>query len=103
QSALGAARGANARIITDLNGESTAPDTLRERRAGLGLSQDGIIERLGLTDYTDRGKVSDFERGVREPDWLTLKLYAEAAGVSLDDLRDDNLGLPAKSPAAKRA
>jgi len=51
----------------------------------------------------DRGKVSDFERGVREPDLLALKLYAEAAGVSLDDLADDNVRLPAKMPSAKRA
>jgi len=43
-----------------------------EIRDGLGLSQDGIIDRLGLEDYMDRGKISDFERGVREPDLLTL-------------------------------
>jgi hypothetical protein len=30
--------------------------------------------------FIDRGKISDFERGVREPDLLTLKAYAEAAG-----------------------
>lgn len=75
---------------------------LREIRDRLGLSQDVISDCLGLADYTDRGKISDFERGVREPDLLTLKAYADAAGVSLDDLADDNVRLPTKLPGAKR-
>jgi transcriptional regulator with XRE-family HTH domain len=74
---------------------------LREIRDGLGLSQDGIIERLGLANYIDRGKISDFERGVREPDLLTLKSYADEAGVSVDDLIDDEVRLPKKLPGAK--
>jgi transcriptional regulator with XRE-family HTH domain len=74
---------------------------LREVRDGLGLSQDGIIERLGLANYIDRGKISDFERGVREPDLLTLKAYADEAGVSVGDLIDDNIRLPRKLPGAK--
>jgi transcriptional regulator with XRE-family HTH domain len=74
---------------------------LREIRDGLGLSQDGIIERLGLADYMDRGKISDFERGVREPDLLTLKAYADEAGVSVDDLIDDEVRLPRKLPGTK--
>ena len=74
---------------------------LREIRDGLGLSQDGIIERLGLANYIDRGKISDFERGVREPDLLTLKAYADAASISVDDLIDDDVRLPRKLPGAK--
>lgn len=74
---------------------------LREIRDGLELSQDGIIERLGLANYIDRGKISDFERGVREPDLLTLKAYADEAGVSVDDLIDDNIRLPKNLPGAK--
>jgi hypothetical protein len=57
-------------------------------------TQDRIIERLGLADYMDRGKISDFEREVREPDLLTLKAYANEAGVTVDDLIDDNVSLP---------
>jgi transcriptional regulator with XRE-family HTH domain len=75
---------------------------LREIRDGLGLSQDGVIERLGLANYIDRGKISDFERGVREPDLLTLKAYADEAGVSVDDLIDDDVRLPKKLPGAKQ-
>jgi transcriptional regulator with XRE-family HTH domain len=74
---------------------------LREIRDGLGLSQDGIIERLGLANYMDRGKISDFERGVREPDLLKLKAYADEAGVSVDDLIDDNVRLPEKMPGVR--
>ena len=74
---------------------------LREIRDGLGLSQDGMIERLGLANYIDRGKISDFERGVREPDLLTLKAYADEAGISVDDLIDDDVRLPRKLPGAK--
>src|SRR5687767_11918069 len=75
---------------------------LREIRDGLGLSQDGIIERLGPANYIDRGKISDFERGVREPDLLTLKAYADEAGVSVDELIDDDVSLPRKLPGAKQ-
>lgn len=67
---------------------------------GGGLSQGDLIEHLGLTDYINRGEISDFERGVREPDLLTLKAYAEGAGVSVDDLIDDDVKLPRKLPAA---
>jgi transcriptional regulator with XRE-family HTH domain len=74
---------------------------LKEIRERLGLSHDWIIERLDLADYLDRGKISDFERGVREPDLLTLKAYADEAGVSLDDLVDDKVRLPTKLPGAK--
>ena len=76
---------------------------LREIRDGLGLSQDGIVERLGLSNYIHRGKISDFERGVREPDLPTLKAYADEAGVLVDDLIDDDIRLPEKLPATIRA
>src|SRR5262249_20733511 len=73
---------------------------LREIRDGLGLSQDGIIERLGFANYLDRGKISDFEGGERELDLLTLKAYADKPGVSVDVLIDDDVRLPKKLPGA---
>jgi transcriptional regulator with XRE-family HTH domain len=73
---------------------------LREIHEGLGLSQDGIIERLGLRDYIGRGKISDFERGLREPDLLTLKAYADGAGILVDDLIDDDVRLPKRLPGS---
>jgi transcriptional regulator with XRE-family HTH domain len=74
---------------------------LREIRDGLGLSQAALIKRMGLTDYLNQAEISDFENAVREPDLLTLKAYADAAGVSTDYLIDDN-NLPKKPPGAKR-
>jgi hypothetical protein len=76
---------------------------LREIRDGLGhLSQVELVERLGLAGYVNPNEISDFERGVREPDLLTLKAYADGAGLSLDDLVDDQIDLPKELPAAKR-
>jgi transcriptional regulator with XRE-family HTH domain len=73
-----------------------------EIREGLGgLSQTELIERLGLV-WLNRGEISDFERDVREPDLITLKAYADAAGVSVDDLIDDSVKLPKRLPGAKR-
>jgi transcriptional regulator with XRE-family HTH domain len=74
---------------------------LRAIRAGLGhLSQGELIERLGLTDYINPSEISAFERGVREPDLLTLKAYADIAGISTDDLINDDGKLPKKLPGA---
>jgi transcriptional regulator with XRE-family HTH domain len=76
---------------------------LREIRDGLGhLSQAELVERLGLAGYINPNEISDFERGVREPDLLTLKAYADGAGLLLDDLVDDRLELPKELPAAER-
>jgi len=75
---------------------------LRAIRAALGgLTQSELIERLGLTDYVNQGEISAFEQGVREPDLLTLKAYADAAGVSTDDLINDEAKLPPKLPARR--
>jgi len=69
-------------------------------RDGLGLSQGELIERLGITDYVTQGDISDFERGIREPDLLTLKAYADEVGISTDYLIDDHVELPEELPAA---
>jgi transcriptional regulator with XRE-family HTH domain len=75
---------------------------LRAIRAGLGgLTQAELIERLGLADYLNQGEISAFEKGVREPDLLTLKAYADAAGISTDDLIDDEVKLPPKLPTGR--
>jgi transcriptional regulator with XRE-family HTH domain len=75
---------------------------LLQIRVGLGLSQNELIERLGLSGHLRRGKISEFERGEREPDLLTLLSYADAAGVCTDVLIDDRKQLPAKLPATPR-
>lgn len=72
---------------------------LREIRLALGLSQNAMIVRLGLTDELLRNRISEYELGQREPPLYVLLEYGRVAGVSLDVLADDKLDLPKKLPA----
>jgi transcriptional regulator with XRE-family HTH domain len=72
---------------------------LRQIREALGLSQNGLIRHLGLEDVIYQSNVSGYESGEREPPLPILLSYAQAAGVCLDVLADDELDLPAKLPA----
>ena len=60
-----------------------------------GLSQDGMLERLGLTDEFFRSRISAYELGNREPPLPVLLKYARLVGISTDVLIDDELDLPA--------
>ena|ERR1051325_4694354 len=71
---------------------------LRKVRDSFGLSQNGIIARLGLTDEIYQDYISAYERGVREPPLPILLQYARLAGVCVDVLIDDRLKLPIKLP-----
>lgn len=71
-------------------------------RNSLGLSQDGIIRHMGLTGRHSRDDISKYERGLREPLLLTLLKYAEAAGVWVDVLINDDLDLPEELPCSPR-
>lgn len=75
-----------------------AEKTLNIRRQ-LGLSQNGLIRHLGLSDELFQGDISAFELGNRVPDLRTLLLLAQAAGVYVDVLIDDSLDLPDRLPA----
>lgn len=79
------------------------PERLAEKllqiRVALGLSQSELLRRLGLEETISYKKISDYERGQREPSLIILLQYARAAGVSTDVLIDDRLDLPAKLPA----
>lgn len=70
-----------------------------EVRRKLGLSQNGLIKHLGLTEELFQGDISAFELGNRIPDLRTLLLLANAIGVYVDVLIDDKLDLPEKLPA----
>ena len=76
------------------------PERLAEKllqiRTALDLSQSELVRRLGLEDTISYKKISDYERGSREPTLLTLLRYARAAGVSTDVLIDDEMDLPAR-------
>jgi transcriptional regulator with XRE-family HTH domain len=71
-------------------------------RHALGLSQNEMLARLGLTDEFGRNYISAFELGTREPPLPVLLRYAQAAGVWVDVLIDDGLELPAKLPGKMR-
>jgi transcriptional regulator with XRE-family HTH domain len=74
-------------------------EKLRAIRDALGLSQNELIRRLGLEDFIYQSSISGYESGEREPPLPILLKYAQAAGVCLDVLVDDELDLPTKLPA----
>src|SRR5919206_5012447 len=71
-------------------------EKLRQIRLSLGLSQDGMLERLGLAEDFVRSRISAYELGNREPPLPVLLAYARLVGVSTDVLIDDELDLPEK-------
>ena len=79
------------------------PERLAEKllqiRVALGLSQSELLRHLGLEEAISYKKISDYERGEREPSLIILLQYARVANVSTDVLIDDRLDLPAKLPA----
>lgn len=72
-------------------------------RRELGLSQNGLLKRLGLTEVLFQGDISAYELGNRVPDLRTLLLLANLAGVFVDVLIDDTLDLPNKLPARPKS
>jgi len=73
-------------------------EKLRAIRDALGLSQTGMVKRLGDEGIAP-SQISEYETGKREPSLITLLQYARLANVYLDTLVDDELNLPAKLPA----
>ena len=72
-------------------------------RNELGLSQNEMIVHLGLSEELVRQDISDFERGVREPDLMTLLKYARSVGILVEILIDDELDLPSKLSTNKHS
>lgn len=73
-------------------------EKLTHIRNMLGLSQDQMIQQLGLDEQLTREEVSKYERGLRVPSLLSLLKYARAANITVDDLIDDGVRLPDKLP-----
>jgi len=71
-------------------------EKLVQIRETFGLSQNGVIRRLGLEGVISRNNLSSYENGRREPSLLVLLKYARAVGVPMDVLVDDKLDLPKK-------
>jgi transcriptional regulator with XRE-family HTH domain len=53
---------------------------------------------MGAEELIAQNTISEYELGKREPSLLILLKYAEAAGVCLDTLANDELNLPVKLP-----
>jgi len=66
-------------------------------RTTLGLSQNELIRELEV-DLT-QNRISEYETGKGEPPLPVLLRYARIAGVCVDVLIDDEVGLPDKLPA----
>lgn len=75
------------------------PEKLFEIRNKLGLSQNEMVRRLGLSDEIERDYISKFERGTLEPTLWVLLQYARSANIYVDALIDNDLDLPEKIPA----
>jgi transcriptional regulator with XRE-family HTH domain len=92
--------------------ERERPARLAEKllyiRNALGLSQNEMIRRMGLTDKIVQQDVSTYELDQREPPLKVLLEYARAAAGStegvaqyLEVLIDDEMDLPDKLPSDK--
>lgn len=78
-------------------------------RKALGLSQNGMIRRMGLADELVQQDISSYEVDLREPPLKVLLEYARAAAGGivgaagyLEILIDDELDLPEEMPSAKK-
>jgi|ERR1041384_5756633 transcriptional regulator with XRE-family HTH domain len=74
-------------------------DKLLEIRLKLGLSQNGMIRRLDLTEELQQDYISKFERGILVPPLHVLLAYADAANVWVEALIKDSVDLPNQLPS----
>lgn len=85
----------------------TKPARLAEKllqiRMALGLSQNGMLKQLGFDEDLFQGSISGYELGTREPPLPVLLKYAQAAGVWIDVLVDDEIDMPEKLPATPKS
>ncbi len=74
------------------------PGKLLQIRLAFGLSQSQMLRWLGAEDMVLYNRISNYERGDREPPLPILLRYARVAGVHMEALVDDDLNLPDKLP-----
>lgn len=65
------------------------PAKLRAIRKHLGFSQSQIARQLAFEPQYSR--VSEYERGRRQPSLPVLLSYARLGGIHIDDLVDDRI------------
>ncbi|MBO0862596.1 MAG: helix-turn-helix transcriptional regulator [Chloracidobacterium sp.] len=69
-------------------------EKLKQIRVGLDLSQNEMLECMGLDEWYDRAYISQWETGKAEPPYIVVLRYAQAYSVSTDYLLNDALSLP---------
>jgi transcriptional regulator with XRE-family HTH domain len=78
-------------------------EKLLQIRLALGLSQNEMIRRLGLSDELLQASISGYELGTREPPLPVLLEYARAANVYVDALINDSVNLPKVLPSVNKS
>ncbi len=78
-------------------------EKLLQVRLALGLSQNGMLRKLGLEETYNRTAISGYEIGEREPPLPVLLKYAQTANLYVDALVDDSLDLPEILPAKEKS
>ena len=79
------------------------PEKLLQIRNALGLSQSGMFRRLDVEEFVSYKQLSKYELGITEPPLIVLLRYARVAGVSMEEIVDDELDLPARLPSKRKA
>lgn len=74
-------------------------EKLLQIRNALGLSQDGMLRVLGMSEHYGRHYISGFERGEREPPLTVLLRYSKVAKVWINVLVDDEVDIPEDIPS----
>jgi hypothetical protein len=57
-----------------------------------------MVRRLDPEQIMQYGRISEYERGKREPSLWVLLAYAREACIHMEDLVDDDIDLPAALP-----
>jgi transcriptional regulator with XRE-family HTH domain len=75
---------------------------IRQKLEG-GLTQNEMVERLGLEGEFDQERLSKYERGVLEPPLYVLCAFADVANLYIDALARPDRDLPNEIPARIRS
>ena len=78
-------------------------EKLVQIRSKLGLSQSEMFRLIDIEEFSEIKRISDYETGKSEPPLPVLLRYARLVGISTDVLIDDEMDLPAKLPAKRKA
>jgi transcriptional regulator with XRE-family HTH domain len=78
-------------------------EKLREIRKRMELTQNELVEKLGLEKDFDQERISKYERAILEPPIYVLIAYSDLAGVSLDVLLRSEYDIPDKLPARAKS